>query len=163
MPKKALVTGVTGQDGSYLAELLLGKGYEVHGLIRRASTFNTHRIDHLYQDPHDSGARLHLHYGDLSDGSRLVTLVEQIGPDEIYHLAAQSHVRVSFDEPEFTGNVSGIGTTRLLEAIRMVGLQCRFYQASTSEMFGGSPPPQMRTHPSTRAHRTERRRSTPTG
>lgn len=142
MPKKALVTGVTGQDGSYLAELLLGKGYEVHGLIRRASTFNTHRIDHLYQDPHDSGARLHLHYGDLSDGSRLVTLVEQIGPDEIYHLAAQSHVRVSFDEPEFTGNVSGIGTTRLLEAIRMVGLQCRFYQASTSEMFGGSPPPQ---------------------
>lgn len=142
MPKKALVTGITGQDGSYLAELLLAKGYEVHGLIRRASTFNTHRIDHLYQDPHDAGARLHLHYGDLSDGSRLVTLVEQIHPDEVYHLAAQSHVRVSFDEPEFTGNVTGIGTTRLLEAIRMVGLQCRFYQASTSEMFGASPPPQ---------------------
>lgn len=142
MPKKALITGITGQDGSYLAELLLDKGYEVHGLIRRASTFNTHRIDHLYQDPHDSGTRLHLHYGDLSDGSRLVTLVDQIGPDEIYHLAAQSHVRVSFDEPEFTGNVTGIGTARLLEAIRMVGLQCRFYQASTSEMFGATPPPQ---------------------
>lgn len=147
MSKKALITGITGQDGSYLAELLLAKGYEVHGLIRRASTFNTHRIAHLYQDPHDPGARLHLHYGDLSDGSRLVTLVDRIGPDEIYHLAAQSHVRVSFDEPEFTGNVTGLGTTRLLESIRMVGLECRFYQASTSEMFGATPPPQSEQTP----------------
>lgn len=142
MSKTALITGITGQDGSYLAELLLDKGYIVHGLIRRASTFNTHRIDHLYTDPHESGARLFLHYGDLSDGARLVTLLAQIQPNEVYHLAAQSHVRVSFDEPEHTGDVTGIGTTRLLEAIRMIGLQCRFYQASTSEMFGGTPPPQ---------------------
>ena len=147
MGKTALITGVTGQDGSYLAELLLGKGYEVHGLIRRASTFNTHRIDHLYTDPHDPDARLFLHYGDLSDGARLVTLMEQIHPDEVYHLAAQSHVRVSFDEPEHTGDVSGVGTTRLLEAIRMIGLQCRYYQASTSEMFGATPPPQSEDTP----------------
>ena len=147
MPKTALITGITGQDGSYLAELLLEKGYMVHGLIRRASTFNTHRIDHLYQDPHDPEARLRLHYGDLSDGSRLVTLIEQIDPDEVYHLAAQSHVRVSFDEPEFTGDVTGVGTTRLLEAIRMIGLDCRYYQASTSEMFGATPPPQCETTP----------------
>lgn len=140
--RRALITGITGQDGSYLAELLLGKGYEVHGLIRRASTFNTTRIDHLYTDPHAEGARLFLHYGDLSDGSRLVTLVGSIQPDEVYNLAAQSHVRVSFDEPEYTGNSTGLGSIRLLEAIRMVGLDCRYYQASSSEMFGAMPPPQ---------------------
>jgi GDPmannose 4,6-dehydratase len=145
--KRALITGITGQDGSYLAELLLSKGYQVHGLIRRASTFNTGRIDHLYQDPHDPGARLFLHYGDLTDSSRLVTLIEKIHPDEVYHLAAQSHVRVSFDEPEFTGNTTGVGTTRLLEAIRMVGVNCRFYQASSSEMFGATPPPQSEDTP----------------
>jgi len=137
-----LITGITGQDGSYLAELLLGKGYEVHGLIRRASTFNTSRIDHLYQDPHNPDARLFLHYGDLSDGARLVTLLAQIQPDEVYNLAAQSHVRVSFDEPEHTGDTTGIGAMRLLEAVRMAGLQCRYYQASSSEMFGATPPPQ---------------------
>ena len=142
MTKRALITGITGQDGSYLAELLLDKGYEVHGVIRRASTFNTRRIDHLYQDPHATGVRLFLHYGDISDGSRLVTLLEKVQPDEVYHLAAQSHVRVSFDEPEFTGVATGIGTTRLLEAIRMIGLHCKFYQASSSEMFGATPPPQ---------------------
>ena len=142
MPKKALITGITGQDGSYMAELLLQKGYEVHGLIRRASTFNTGRIDHLYTDPHDPGARLILHYADLTEGSRLVTLLSSIAPDEVYHLGAQSHVRVSFDEPEYTGDTTGMGTTRLLEAIRMIGLDCRFYQASSSEMFGATPPPQ---------------------
>jgi GDPmannose 4,6-dehydratase len=140
--KRALITGVTGQDGSYLAELLLEKGYEVHGLIRRASTFNTGRVEHLYTDPHVEGAKFFLHYGDLTDGSRLVTLLDKIRPDEVYHLAAQSHVRVSFDEPEFTGDTTGIGTTRILEAIRMIGLECRFYQASSSEMFGATPPPQ---------------------
>ena len=139
---KAFVTGITGQDGSYLAELLLAKGYEVHGLIRRASTFNTRRIDHLYEDPHAKDKRLFLHYGDLTDGSRLVTLLASIQPAEVYHLAAQSHVRVSFDEPEYTGDTTGMGTTRLLEAIRMIGLDCRFYQASSSEMFGATPPPQ---------------------
>ena len=145
--KRAFITGITGQDGSYLAELLLDKGYEVHGLIRRASTFNTSRIDHLYRDPHDPEARLFLHYGDLSDGSRLVTLLNRIEPHEVYHLAAQSHVRVSFDEPEYTGDVTGIGTTRLLEAIRESGLATRFYQASSSEMFGASPPPQDESTP----------------
>ena len=140
--KRAFITGITGQDGSYLAEMLLDKGYEVHGLIRRASTFNTARIDHLYRDPHDPEARLFLHYGDLTDGSRLVTLVESINPQEVYHLAAQSHVRVSFDEPEFTGDVTGLGTTRLLEAIRVADVPARFYQASSSEMFGATPPPQ---------------------
>jgi len=140
--KRALITGVTGQDGSYLAEFLLDKGYEVHGLIRRASTFNTSRIDHIYTDPHEVGARFFLHYGELTDGSRLVTLLQRIQPDEVYHLGAQSHVRVSFDEPEYTGDTTGIGTTRLLEAIRMIGLDCRFYQASSSEMFGATPPPQ---------------------
>jgi len=142
VPKKALITGITGQDGSYMAELLLGKGYEVHGLIRRASTFNTGRIDHLYRDPHEQGTRLHLHYADLTEGSRLVTLLSTIAPDEVYNLGAQSHVRVSFDEPEYTGDSTGMGTTRLLEAIRMIGLDCRFYQASSSEMFGATPPPQ---------------------
>ncbi|SFK20903.1 GDP-mannose 4,6-dehydratase [Cellulomonas sp. KH9] len=147
MSKKALITGITGQDGSYLAELLLEKGYEVHGLVRRASTFNTERIDHLYEDPHDPGARLFLHYADLTDGSRLSTLLERIGPDEVYNLAAQSHVRVSFDEPEFTGQTTGMGATRLLEAIRSTGLQTRYYQASSSEMFGATPPPQSETTP----------------
>ena len=140
--KKALITGITGQDGSYLAELLLAKGYEVHGLIRRSSTFNTSRIDHLYVDPHVTGAKLFLHYGDLSDGARLVTLLSTIRPDEVYNLAAQSHVRVSFDEPEHTGDTTGIGSIRLLEAVRLTGVECRFYQASSSEMFGASPPPQ---------------------
>jgi GDPmannose 4,6-dehydratase len=140
--KRALITGITGQDGSYLAELLIGKGYEVHGLIRRASTFNTARIDHLYVDPHDVQAKLFLHYGDLSDGSRLVTLLAQIRPDEVYNLGAQSHVRVSFDEPEYTGDTTGVGVTRLLEAVRVAGVKTRFYQASSSEMFGATSPPQ---------------------
>ncbi len=147
MARRALITGITGQDGSYLAELLLAKGYEVHGLIRRASTFNTARIDHLYRDPHDTEARLFLHYGDLADGSRLVTLLGKVQPDEIYHLAAQSHVRVSFDEPEHTGDTTGLGTTRLLEAVRISDLPVRFYQASSSEMFGATPPPQDESTP----------------
>ena len=134
--KKALVTGITGQDGSYLAELLLAKGYEVHGIIRRASTFNTGRIDHLYQDPHINGVRLFLHYGDIADSTNLIRLLYRIQPDEIYHLAAQSHVRVSFDIPEYTGDVTGLGTVRILEAIRETGLKARFYQASSSEMYG---------------------------
>ena len=145
--KTAFITGITGQDGSYLAELLLDKGYTVHGLIRRASTFNTHRIDHLYQDPHDPDARLFLHYGDLTDSSRLTTLLERIAPDEVYHLAAQSHVRVSFDEPEYTGDVTGLGTTRILEAIRAAQVPAKFYQASSSEMFGSTAPPQSETSP----------------
>ena len=145
--KKAFITGITGQDGSYLAEFLLHKGYEVHGLIRRASTFNTQRIDHLFQDPHVAGTKLHLHYGDLSDGSRLTTLLSTIGPDEVYHLAAQSHVRVSFDEPEHTGDVTGLATTRLLEAIRLVSPESKYYQASSSEMFGATPPPQTEETP----------------
>jgi GDPmannose 4,6-dehydratase len=147
MVKKAFITGITGQDGSYLAELLLGKGYEVHGLIRRSSTFNTSRIDHLYQDPHDEGAKLFLHYGDLSDGSRLTTLMMQIQPDEVYNLAAQSHVRVSFDEPEHTADTTGTGTIRLLEAVRLSGIETRFYQASSSELYGATPPPQNETTP----------------
>ena len=134
--KKALVTGITGQDGSYLSELLLSKGYEVHGIVRRASTFNTSRIDHLYQDPHINDVRLFLHYGDIADSTNLVKLLYRIQPDEIYHLAAQSHVRVSFDIPEYTGDVTGLGTVRILEAIRETGLKARFYQASSSEMFG---------------------------
>ncbi|MEO6058122.1 MAG: GDP-mannose 4,6-dehydratase [Gemmatimonadales bacterium] len=145
--KKAIVTGITGQDGSYLAELLLSKGYEVHGLIRRSSTFNTDRIDHIYQDPHEPSPRLKLHYSDLTDGSRLVTLLNEIQPDEVYNLGAQSHVRVSFDEPEYTGDVTGLGTIRLLEAIRAIGLTTRFYQASSSEMFGATPPPQNESTP----------------
>lgn len=142
MAKRALIFGITGQDGSYLAEFLLNKGYEVHGIIRRASTFNTRRIEHLYVDPHQADARLFLHHGDLVDGSRMTVLLSKIQPDEIYHLAAQSHVRVSFDEPEYTAETTGLGTIRLLEAIRQTGLDCRFYQASSSEMFGSSPPPQ---------------------
>jgi GDPmannose 4,6-dehydratase len=133
---KALITGITGQDGSYLAELLLAKGYEVHGIIRRASTFNTGRIDHLYQDPHINGVHLFLHYGDIADSTNLIKLLYRIQPDEIYHLAAQSHVRVSFDIPEYTGDVTGLATVRILEAIRQTGLPTKFYQASSSEMFG---------------------------
>jgi len=140
--KRAFITGITGQDGSYLAELLLAKGYEVHGLIRRASTFNTSRIDHLYLDPHNPEARLFLHYGDLSDGTRLVTLLAEIVPDEVYNLAAQSHVRVSFDEPEHTADTTGTGTIRMLEAVRVSGIATRFYQASSSELYGATPPPQ---------------------
>jgi GDPmannose 4,6-dehydratase len=134
--KKALITGITGQDGSYLAELLLGKGYEVHGIIRRASGLNTSRIDHLYQDPHINGVRLFLHYGDISDSTNLIKLLYRLKPDEIYHLAAQSHVRVSFDIPEYTADTTAVGTVRILEAIRETGLESRFYQASSSEMFG---------------------------
>jgi len=136
MGKKALITGITGQDGSYLAEFLLDKGYEVHGIIRRASTFNTGRIDHLYQDPHVMGVRLFLHYGDLGDSVQLVKLLYELKPDEIYHLGAQSHVRVSFDIPEYTSDITGVGTVRILEAIREAGARSRFYQASSSEMFG---------------------------
>jgi len=138
MAKRALITGVTGQDGAYLAELLLSKGYEVHGIKRRASSFNTDRIDHLYQDPHVSGARLHLHYGDLTDATNLIRIIQQVQPDEIYNLAAQSHVAVSFETPEYTANSDALGTLRILEAIRILGLteRTRFYQASTSEMFG---------------------------
>jgi GDPmannose 4,6-dehydratase len=134
--KRALVTGITGQDGSYLAELLLSKGYEVHGVVRRASTFNTERIDHLYVDPHEGNAKLFLHYGDLNDASSLQTIIRDVAPDEVYNLAAQSHVRVSFDIPEYTGEVTGLGTVRILEAIRKLGIQCRFYQASSSELYG---------------------------
>jgi len=142
MTKKAFITGITGQDGSYLAELLLSKGYEVHGLVRRSSTFNTSRIDHIYVDPHERGVQLFLHYGDLSDNEMITNIIYNIGPDEVYHLGAQSHVRVSFDTPEYTGNVTGLGTTRLLEAIRRCDTGIRFYQASSSEMFGSAPPPQ---------------------
>lgn len=145
--KRAFVTGITGQDGSYLAELLLSKGYEVHGLIRRSSTFNTARIDHLYVDPHNPNAKLFLHYGDLSDGSRLVTLLSEIQPHEVYNLGAQSHVRVSFDEPEHTADTTGTGTVRLLEAVRVSGIQTKFYQASSSELYGATPPPQSETTP----------------
>ena len=134
--KRALITGITGQDGSYLAELLLEKGYEVHGIIRRSSTFNTGRIDHLYQDPHINGVQLFLHYGDIADSTNLIKLLYRIQPDEIYHLGAQSHVRVSFDIPEYTGDVTGLGTIRILEAIRETGLKAKFYQASSSEMYG---------------------------
>jgi GDPmannose 4,6-dehydratase len=133
---KALITGVTGQDGSYLTELLLSKGYEIHGIMRRASTFNTDRIDHLYQDPHVNGVKLFLHYGDLADSVNLVKLIYDLKPDEIYHLGAQSHVRVSFDIPEYTADVTGVGTIRILEAMREAGVNSRFYQASSSEMYG---------------------------
>lgn len=147
MTKRALITGITGQDGSYLAELLLAKGYEVHGIIRRASTFNTARIDHLYSDPHLPETRLFLHYGDLSDGGRLVSLLAEVAPDEVYNLGAQSHVRVSFDEPVHTTDTTGTGTIRLLEAVRLAKIETRFYQASSSEMFGAAPPPQQEETP----------------
>jgi GDPmannose 4,6-dehydratase len=142
MPKKALITGITGQDGSYLAEWLLAHDYVVHGLIRRASTFNTERLDHIYQDPHTSGKRLYLYYGDLSCGEQLNNLIYNLEPEEIYHLGAQSHVKVSFEVPEFTGDITGLGTTRILEAVRRSGIKARFYQASSSEMFGNAPAPQ---------------------
>lgn len=147
MHKKALITGITGQDGSYLAELLLSKGYQVHGIIRRASTFNTGRIEHIYIDPHEPKVKLFLHYGDLADAGQLTNLIYNIRPDEIYHLGAQSHVRVSFDIPEYTGDVTGLGTTRILEAIRRSGIKARFYQASSSEMFGSAKPPQSEKTP----------------
>ena len=137
--RRALITGVTGQDGSYLAEFLTSKNYEIHGLKRRASSFNTERVDHLYEDSHTTGARFFLHYADLSDGSSLTSLLSEIQPDEVYNLGAQSHVRVSFDIPEYTADVVAMGTVRLLEAIRRAGIQCRFYQASSSEMFGSTP------------------------
>lgn len=145
--KKAFITGITGQDGSYLAEFLLSRGYEVHGLIRRASTFNTTRIDHLYVDPHDSEARLFLHYGDLSDSEQIGNIMHNTKPDEIYHLGAQTHVRVSFDMPEYTGNVVALGTVRLLESIRRTNCAAKYYQASSSEMFGAAPPPQNENTP----------------
>jgi GDPmannose 4,6-dehydratase len=144
MPK-ALITGITGQDGSYLAEFLHAKGYEIHGLKRRASSFNTDRVDHLYEDTHKTGAKFFLHYADLTDASSLAYLLRDIQPDEIYNLGAQSHVRVSFDIPEYTSDVVGMGTVRLLEAIRRSNLRCRYYQASSSEMFGSTPPPQSET------------------
>ena len=140
--KVAFITGITGQDGSYLAEFLLNKGYDVHGLVRRSSTFNTKRIDHLFQDPHEKDAKLHLHYGDMSDGVGLTNLVRDIAPDEIYNLAAQSHVMVSFSMPQYTAQVDGIGAVVMLEAIRAANLKTRYYQASTSELFGSTPPPQ---------------------
>lgn len=140
--RRALITGITGQDGSYLADLLLAKGYEVHGLVRRSSSFNTGRIDHLYQDPHDASPRLFLHHSDLHEGTRLVNLLRRIQPDEVYNLAAQSHVRVSFETPEYTSDITGLGVVRLLEAIREADLDTRFYQASSSELYGSSPPPQ---------------------
>jgi GDPmannose 4,6-dehydratase len=145
--RKALITGITGQDGSYLAEQLLDKGYEVHGLVRRSSSFNTERIDHLYRDPHEEQVKLLLHHADLHDSSRLVRLMYELQPDEVYHLGAQSHVRVSFDVPEYTADVTGMGTVRLLEAIRDAQVDCRFYQASSSEMYGSTPPPQNEATP----------------
>jgi GDPmannose 4,6-dehydratase len=143
--KRALITGVTGQDGSYLAELLLDKGYEVHGIIRRSSTFNTSRIDHLYKDPHEPDNHFHLHYGDITDGVGISNILREIEPHEIYNLAAQSHVKVSFEMPDFTAQVDAVGTIRLLEAIRASKIDTRFYQASTSELFGSTPPPQSET------------------
>ncbi|MGN6451695.1 MAG: GDP-mannose 4,6-dehydratase, partial [Steroidobacteraceae bacterium] len=150
MTKRALITGITGQDGAYLAQLLLDKGYEVHGIKRRSSSFNTDRIDHLYQDPHEPGARMHLHYGDLTDATNVVRVIQTVQPDEIYNLAAQSHVAVSFETPEYTANADALGTLRILEAIRILGLEqrTRFYQASTSEMFGkAAETPQRETTP----------------
>ena len=145
--KRALITGVTGQDGSYLSELLLEKGYEVHGIIRRSSTFNTSRIDHLYKDPHEPSNNFHLHYGDITDGVGISNILREIEPHEIYNLAAQSHVKVSFEMPDFTAQVDAVGTIRLLEAIRASKIDTRFYQASTSELFGSTPPPQSETSP----------------
>jgi len=145
--KRALITGVTGQDGSYLSELLLEKGYEVHGVIRRSSTFNTSRIEHLYKDPHESDNRFHLHYGDITDGVGISNLVRELEPHEIYNLAAQSHVKVSFEMPDFTAQVDAVGTIRLLEAIRAAKIDTKFYQASTSELYGSTPPPQSETSP----------------
>jgi GDPmannose 4,6-dehydratase len=147
MTKTALITGITGQDGSYLAELLLEKGYDVHGIVRRSSSFNTERLDGIFQDPHENDRHLFLHYGDLNDGVNLINLIREINPDEVYNLGAQSHVRVSFDQPVFTGDVTGIAAMRLLEAIRSAGVDTRIYQASSSEMFGATPPPQAEDTP----------------
>jgi GDPmannose 4,6-dehydratase len=147
LAKRALITGITGQDGSYLAELLLSKGYEVHGIMRRASTFNSERLDDIYQDPHEAGRDLFLHYGDLTDGTSLVNLLRDVAPDEVYHLGAQSHVKVSFEIPEYTAEATAVGTIRLLEAIRAAKIDTRFYQASSSEMFGSAPPPQSERTP----------------
>jgi GDPmannose 4,6-dehydratase len=147
MTKTALITGITGQDGSYLAELLLEKGYDVHGIVRRSSSFNTERLDPIFQDPHDSDRHLFLHYGDLNDGVTLINILREINPDEVYNLGAQSHVRVSFDQPVFTGDVTGLAAMRLLEAIRAAGVNTRIYQASSSEMFGATPPPQSEDTP----------------
>ena len=146
-PKRALIVGVSGQDGAYLAQLLLGKGYEVHGLIRRSSTFNTSRIDHIYQDPHDPNPKLFLHYGDLIDGVGLTNLIREIKPDEVYNLGAQSHVQVSFTMPQYTGQVDAVGAVGLLEALRSADINARFYQASTSELYGSTPPPQNEESP----------------
>ena len=145
--KRALITGISGQDGSFLADLLLGKGYEVHGIVRRSSSINTSRLDHLYTDPHTGDRRLTLHYGDLGDSSSLVSILRNVQPDELYHLGAQSHVQVSFELPEYTSDVTGVGTIRLLDAIRTAGIETRFYQASSSEMFGSAPPPQSEVTP----------------
>ena len=147
MGEKALITGITGQDGSYLAEFLLSKGYEVHGLIRRSSSFNTSRIDHLFKDPHEKEAKMFLHFGDLANAETLTNIIYNIKPDEIYQIAAQSHVRVSFDMPEYTGDITGLGTTRVLDAVRRSGVKLRYYQASSSEMFGNAPPPQNEATP----------------
>jgi GDPmannose 4,6-dehydratase len=147
MTKTALITGITGQDGSYLAELLLEKGYDVHGIVRRSSSFNTERLDPIFQDPHESDRHLFLHYGDLNDGVTLINLIREINPDEVYNLGAQSHVRVSFDQPVFTGDVTGVAAMRLLEAIRSAGVNTKIYQASSSEMFGATPPPQAEDTP----------------
>src|SRR5262249_2502880 len=142
MARRCLITGITGQDGSYLAEFLLSRGYEVHGIIRRASTFNTRRLDHIYQDRHIPGISLFLHYGDLSTSEQITHLIYNVQPEEIYHLGAQSHVKVSFDNPEYSGDITGLGTVRVLEAVRRSGIKTRFYQASSSEMFGSAPSPQ---------------------
>lgn len=161
--KRALITGITGQDGSYLAELLLSKGYEVHGIIRRASTFNTRRLDPIYQDPHLPGVRLLLHYGDLSTSDQLTNLIYNIQPEEVYNLGAQSHVMVSFETPEYTADITGVGTVRLLEAIHQSRIRTRFYQASSSEMFGAAKPPQNENTSSTRAAPMRQPRFTATG
>ena len=145
--RKALITSISGQDGSYLAEFLLSKGYEVHGIVRKASSFNTQRVNHLYVDPHKGKVRFLIHYGDLAESGQMTHLIYNLQPDEIYHLGAQSHVRVSFDLPEYTGDITGLGTLRLMESIRRSGIQCKFYQASSSEMFGAAPPPQKETTP----------------
>lgn len=163
MAKTALITGVTGQDGSYLSELLLDKGYTVHGLIRRSSSFNTERIDHIYQGPEEENRSFVLHHADLADGVALVNLLRDIRPDEVYNLGAQSHVRVSFDAPLYTGDITGLGTIRLLEAVRASGIDTRIYQASSSEMFGATPPPQNEKTPSIRGARTASPRSIRTG
>ena len=162
----ALITGITGQDGSYLAELLLSKGYDVHGIKRRASSFNTDRIDHLYQDPHEQDVKMHLHYGDMTDSTNLIRIIKEIEPDEIYNLAAQSHVQVSFEMAEYTANSDALGTLRILEAVRLLGMEkkTRIYQASTSEMFGRCRKCRRRKrHLFTRARRTARPRCMPTG